>query len=290
MTFTQLNYFITIAQNLSFSKASELLFVTQSTLSRSMASLESELEVTLFDRAYHNLKLTPAGEVLFRDGAKLMDSMNAVISRMQVLEQNQKNRLTIGILDGQKVENSVLRIVREVMELIPEFSIDIKRMDYDTAIRSLSESRLDIVQTLSPNDVIPGEGIMQRIIEEEGYYLIACTDDPFWTEWDGSISILQDKVLLMPNAYPGNGQVLQRLSDKGVLPRMKIAPDVETLSLWLEAGMGVTICNASHVVSNSNIKRPIRVELLPELPTIPMTLLWNTSNMTPLLERFLSFL
>ena len=120
MTFTQLNYFISIAQNLSFSKASELLFVTQSTLSRSMASLESELEVTLFDRAYHNLKLTPAGEVLFRDGAKLMDSMNAVISRMQVLEQNQKNRLTIGILDGQKVENSVLRIVREVMELIPE--------------------------------------------------------------------------------------------------------------------------------------------------------------------------
>lgn len=291
MTFNQLNYFITVARNLSFSRAAELLFVTQSTLSRSIASMESELGVTLFDRVYHNLKLTPAGELMLRDGVKIMDSLNSLIGRMQSMEESKKKRLTIGILDGQKVETRVLLAVKQILEDIPEFGIDIRRMDYETAIQGVSESKLDVVQTLMSADTVLEDSVDQILIEDESYYLVASNDDPIWQEWNqSSLSVLDKKVLLMSHAYPGNDDLLKKLSDAGILSRVKVVPDMETLSLWLEAGMGVSICNASHVTCSSGVKRSVRAECLDTLPKAPVALLWNKNNLSSLLELFLSYM
>ena len=68
MTFNQINYFLNVAKHLSFTKAASSLFITQSTLSRSIASLEDELGVVLLKRDFHNLSLTPARAVLSRNG------------------------------------------------------------------------------------------------------------------------------------------------------------------------------------------------------------------------------
>ena len=45
-----LRYFLTVAKEQSFTKAAEVLHITQPTLSRQLAGLEKELGVTLFDR------------------------------------------------------------------------------------------------------------------------------------------------------------------------------------------------------------------------------------------------
>ena len=52
MTFNQINYFLNVAKHLSFTKAASSLFITQSTLSRSIASLEDELGVVLLKRDF----------------------------------------------------------------------------------------------------------------------------------------------------------------------------------------------------------------------------------------------
>jgi len=64
MTFNQINYFLAVADQLNFTKAAASLFVTQSTLSRSIAALEEEIGTPLLYRDFHAVKLTPAGEIL----------------------------------------------------------------------------------------------------------------------------------------------------------------------------------------------------------------------------------
>jgi len=58
----QIEYFIAVANELSFTRAAERVHVVQSALSTSIAKLERELGVELFDRSRQHIKLTRAGE------------------------------------------------------------------------------------------------------------------------------------------------------------------------------------------------------------------------------------
>ncbi|EUJ30492.1 LysR family transcriptional regulator [Listeria cornellensis] len=62
MKLTTLNYFVKVATESSFTKASEKLYISQPTLSRHIQELEAELGVALFIRRSHTIKLTHAGE------------------------------------------------------------------------------------------------------------------------------------------------------------------------------------------------------------------------------------
>jgi len=61
MNLNQLYYFQTIAEVRNYTRAGEMLYVTQSSLSHSMATLEEELGIPLFYKSGRNLLLTPYG-------------------------------------------------------------------------------------------------------------------------------------------------------------------------------------------------------------------------------------
>lgn len=64
MTLQQIRYFLVLAEELHFWKTAEKVYVSQSSLSRQIQSLEEELGVTLFERDKRNVKLTDAGVFL----------------------------------------------------------------------------------------------------------------------------------------------------------------------------------------------------------------------------------
>ena len=59
-----LNYFLAVAREENFTRAAQMLHVTQPTLSRQIAQLEEELGVELFTRSNHNIILTESGMIL----------------------------------------------------------------------------------------------------------------------------------------------------------------------------------------------------------------------------------
>ena len=67
-----LNYFLAIAREENFTKAANILHVTQPTLSRQIADLEEELGVKLFIRSSHNIILTEDGMILKRRAQELL--------------------------------------------------------------------------------------------------------------------------------------------------------------------------------------------------------------------------
>lgn len=64
MELRQLEYFIAVANELSFSRAARRVHIVQSALSVSVGKLEKEFGVELFDRSRQQIRLTPAGELL----------------------------------------------------------------------------------------------------------------------------------------------------------------------------------------------------------------------------------
>lgn len=66
MELLQLNYFLKVADNGNMTRAAEELFVSQSSLSRTIARLEQDLGVQLFDRVGRQIRLNRYGEIFLR--------------------------------------------------------------------------------------------------------------------------------------------------------------------------------------------------------------------------------
>ena len=75
-----LRYFVTVADELSFTRAAEKLFVAQQAISRDIRKLESQLGTTLFDRTTRRVSLTPDGERLLDEARELLAVHDRIVA------------------------------------------------------------------------------------------------------------------------------------------------------------------------------------------------------------------
>ena len=97
MNLKHLSYFVDISKRESFTKAADDIYVSQSALSKSVKSLEQELNVTLIDRTSKSFNLTEEGRILYAEGEKLLryidESQDEIIEKIH----RSRRRLRIGI-------------------------------------------------------------------------------------------------------------------------------------------------------------------------------------------------
>ena len=92
----RLKVFQSVALNLSFTKASNELFITQPAISKHIKELESEFEVKLFNRIGNKITLTPAGDILLAYTERIASLHNEIKFELSQLNGNPEGTLRIG--------------------------------------------------------------------------------------------------------------------------------------------------------------------------------------------------
>ncbi|MEU3624967.1 LysR family transcriptional regulator [Amycolatopsis coloradensis] len=77
----ELRYFRAVAEDLNITRAAGRLGIAQPPLSRAIRGLERRIGVALFDRTGRRLALTPAGETLFAESAKVLAALDVAVRR-----------------------------------------------------------------------------------------------------------------------------------------------------------------------------------------------------------------
>lgn len=107
MTTRQIECFFRLADNLSFAKTAEEMFLTQSTVSREIQALEQELGLQLFKRSMKNVRLTMAGNQLLFELRPLDNSFQNALSRVRTFSERMNgNQIRIGFVHTA----SILRV------------------------------------------------------------------------------------------------------------------------------------------------------------------------------------
>ncbi|TAJ15652.1 LysR family transcriptional regulator [Marinilabiliaceae bacterium JC017] len=88
--------FVAVANNLSFSKAAEELFISQPAVTRHIKELESHIGTALFLRKGNRISLTPAGEITYRYAQKAQNLYAEMEHEIGSLTHNYTGQLRIG--------------------------------------------------------------------------------------------------------------------------------------------------------------------------------------------------
>lgn len=95
MDIRQLETFICVAENKSFTKAAELLYVTQPTVSNHVSNLEKELDTILFIRTRRSVNLTKSGMILYSHAQNIISAYHNLSKDLKSFNQNLEGHLNI---------------------------------------------------------------------------------------------------------------------------------------------------------------------------------------------------
>ncbi len=98
MTIRQLEYFCAVAEGRSISAAARALHVAQPPISRQIAQLEAELGVQLFARESRGMKLTEAGQALYRQSRSLFLNLRRVEENVRSIGAGEGGRINVGVI------------------------------------------------------------------------------------------------------------------------------------------------------------------------------------------------
>ena len=290
MTFNQINYFLAVAKHLNFTRAATSLFITQSTLSKSISALETELGTTLVERDFHNVRLTQAGELMAKEMRIEMDNINDIINRVQLANKGGSRRFIIGLLDGQRVYPSIIHGMRMLVDTSQDNGVEVRieRKSHQDLLNDLLVGKLDVVQMSVPlEQELPIE-LDSTEMCRLGMVLVAKDDHPIWEKEPINIRTLADQTLIVPEARNWEMESnLEIIRNHGVWPKLKRVPDTETLTFMLDAGMGTLLCNEFHIVYTSMKSRAWKAAYFNELPKSKILLIWRKDDDNNIVGQFL---
>lgn len=138
-----LRSFVTISESGSLTRTAERLRVSQSTLTRQVQALETEIGGRLFERSHSGVALTAAGQVLFTAVAPLLQKFDAAMADARKLARGQSGSLRIGYLMSAAAEylNPALTVVRARH---PEVKVKLVDMSPGEQVAALRRGELDV--------------------------------------------------------------------------------------------------------------------------------------------------
>lgn len=88
----RLETFIKVAECGSFTKAADDLYITPTAVMKQINALEKELEVTLFDRSNHGLRITKAGEAFLQDARYILEYISRAEQKAREIQEGETRR------------------------------------------------------------------------------------------------------------------------------------------------------------------------------------------------------
>lgn len=253
MTQSQIQYFLTVAQELSFSKAAEVLFVSQPAVSRQIALLEQELGVPLFDRTNHGITITDSGrefEAFFR---KAQRQFHALVERARSGSSVVRGRVNIGCIEGWDISEFYPKLSGFLAEKYPNLKLNLSGFDHDHIFSSLQRGEVDVM-IVTENLLRGREGISSAPLVEQRGILLFSAQNPLAQKPNLSLSDFKDETFyatVSPSINEVTMDILSLGSSADFIPRIEHVPTLSAAYMKLSSGQGVLLCNDWMMAKNN---------------------------------------
>jgi DNA-binding transcriptional LysR family regulator len=257
--------FCRVVETGGFSRAGELVGLSQPAVTRQVASLEVDLGVPLLDRSSRQFRLTPAGELVYERARRLMLGVEELREDLSKLANHEQGRVTIGAVTTVGL-GLLPPILAEFARLYPSVRVLVKAGRTTDTLERLLHGEIDLAITTTPVSHLRLKSVPLR----KDPVMLVCSPerrrtlpDPLPLEQLSQIDMISFQAPSRFRTY-----VDSMLEQRGVFPNVTMEFDShEAVKLMVEIGFGVAMVPQSAVQKDLDTGRlvPVTVEGLGEI-------------------------
>jgi DNA-binding transcriptional LysR family regulator len=139
----RLQYFVAVAEERSFTRAAERLYVTQPSLSVAIRKLEEELRVTLFERSSRHVVLTAAAEALLPKARRVIAAADDAYTTARNVAKGIAGMLRVGVSPASHA--AAMPILSELTRSHPQIELEVRQEATGLLVADLCAHRVDIL-------------------------------------------------------------------------------------------------------------------------------------------------
>ena len=258
MELGQLEAFLAVIREGSFSAAAKALYRTQPAISQTIKRLEDEVGRPLFDRASRRGLLTDAGRVLAIHAERLINFRQQALAALDDVRQLRSGRLTLAA--NELTCLYLLPLLHEYRRLYPDVNITVQRALASRIPGQVMDYGADLgVITFRPDLELLTSFIVYR---DELAFVVPPTH-PFARRGKVSIAELARESFVAHHvASPYRHKVIETFQDKQVQLQMPVEmPTIDAIKKFVAMGNGVALLPAIAVESELARKELVRVRV-----------------------------
>jgi DNA-binding transcriptional LysR family regulator len=242
----QLEYFVAVAEELSFTRGARRAHVVQSAVSAAISRLERELNAPLFERTRRTVVLTDAGAVLLPEARATLAAAQSARDAVAAVRGGLRGAVSLGImLSNGPVD--LAAVLGGFHAAHPDVVVHARQAAEGTAahLRDLREGALDIALVALAGP--PPAGIVARSLASEHLVLLTSLEGPY----TGRTSISLDDVagepfIESPSGWGNRGVADRAFTVLGLQRTVRFeVTDYQTMVAMVRGGLGVAFMPAS---------------------------------------------
>lgn len=295
MNLNQLEYFVTVAELLNFTKAAEKCFISQTAMTQQIRSLEKSVGVPLFIRDKHHVELTLAGHVYLNEARIILHRSDEAMRLARMAKEGVTGEITIGYISGYG-QSDFSDILRKFRLTYPNIKVNLQRNNLSVLLGMLEKGECDLIIALSPKT--RDRNISYQYMTSYPLMVALPEGHPLGTHEFLHYSDLETESFIMMQP---KGRSKDQMEESvliyergGYIPHVvEVEGDQETLLLMVAAGMGISILPEYITRPYQNDKNLKFLPLIMEdgsADTLNLEVSWNSGNANPAVEQFLNIL
>lgn len=287
MELRHLNYFVAVAEELSFSRAADRLHIAQPSLSQQIRNLERELGVTLFRRTKRRVELSAPGEALLNEARDILHRAEQARELVRRVASGQVGRLTIGFV-GSAIYDVLPALLRAFEERHPDVQVVLASPALTTfQIAALESGQTDLALLRPP---VRSRKLRTLTVRRE-VFLVALPEHhrlahrsqvsmhDLAGEAFVTLPVRLESVLL--------AETIALCQRWGFRPRVRQeATDLDTVLRLVAAGMGVALVPSS--VAEARIRALVLRPLRERSPSLETCLAWRAADESATVQAFIT--
>lgn len=275
MDLFQLEAFVAVVREGSFSKAAKAVYRTQPAISQIIKRLEDEVGQPLFDRSSRRGVLTDAGQVLFEHAERLLNFRARTLSALDDVRHLRRGQLVIAT--NELTCLYLLPVLHEFRKLYPAVRLSVRRALASRIPAEVRDYGAEIgVVTYHPT----GQELESVVVYNDELAFVVPPTHKFAKRREVNIKELGDESFVAHHVTsPYRARVVETFRKKRVALQMPVEmPTIDAIKKFVATGNGVALLPAIAVESELAKNELIRV-LVPELAfERPVRLVYRTGG------------
>ncbi|WP_285766894.1 LysR family transcriptional regulator [Peribacillus sp. SI8-4] len=247
MDLRQLRYFITIVQEMSYSKAAKSLHISQPSLSNAIMKLEKEVDLQLLQRNTRGIELTEAGALFYTRSQDLLRRFHNMQVELEEMKQVGSGNISIGSIESFKFWFP--KIIRTFKNDHPAIRLKVREiLGEEQVIDSLNQYQVHFTITNQP---INFAEITSAPLYKEKFKLLVHKDDDLNEKDSVTIQDLEEKELIISaSGFQTRDDIIEAFRNEKVIPNICYEIErLETACSLVDEGLGIAILPESYIES-----------------------------------------